>query len=270
VELPVQRVPPPAGALPAPEVVALLSPFMYPTPHAIANNMLFLYIKYHMVLGIRKYVQYTQARPLPCGAAGGRRTSCRAAPGLGPERGVTCVMHAVPGGGYRGRCEPGPACLAAVVRCVRISGCCAEVMVRARAQSTFIGGFMADARLATLVDKGVLEFVLWESTVECGKGARLKCWQPVLYSHAILAAWGTGPNLYYSFADHDEYLAMPYPNSIGTVQDIITMCSAGQTQARTRRPASEPAGHGTTVRFVSALSGEAELLTSGPRQGRHQ
>jgi len=70
----VQRVAPPAGALPAPEVVALLSPFMYPTPHAIANNMLFLYIKYHMVLGIRKYVQYTQARarargPLPCLAA---------------------------------------------------------------------------------------------------------------------------------------------------------------------------------------------------------
>ena len=66
---------------------------------------------------------------------------------------------------------------------------------RAR-QSTFIGGFMSDPRLVRLVDKGVLEFVLWESTIECGKGARLKCWQPVLYSHAILAAWGTGPNLY--------------------------------------------------------------------------
>ncbi len=55
----------PAGGLPPPEVVALLSPFMYPTPHAIANNMLFLYIKYHMVLGITKYIQYTQARSLP-------------------------------------------------------------------------------------------------------------------------------------------------------------------------------------------------------------
>ena len=101
-------------------------------------------------------------------------------------------------------------------------------------QSTFIGGFMSDARLVRLVEKGVLEFVVWESTIECGKGAHLKCWQPILYSHAILAAWGTRPNLYYSFADHDEYLAMPYPEFIGSVQDIITLCSAGQTQARTR------------------------------------
>ena len=93
---------------------------------------------------------------------------------------------------------------------------------------------MSDPRLVRLVEKGVLEFVLWESTIECGKGARLKCWQPVLYSHAILAAWGTGPNLYLSFADHDEYLAIPYPDSIGSVQAIITMCSAGQTQARAR------------------------------------
>ncbi len=99
-------------------------------------------------------------------------------------------------------------------------------------QSTFIGGFLSDPRLVRLHDKGVLEFVLWESTIECGKGARLKCWQPVLYSHAILAAWGTKPNLYLAFADHDEYLAIPYPDSIPTVQDIITMCSAGQTQAR--------------------------------------
>ena len=58
-----ERVPPPVGKLPEPEVAALLSPFMYPTPHAIANNMLFLYIKYHMVLGIRRYIQYTQVRP---------------------------------------------------------------------------------------------------------------------------------------------------------------------------------------------------------------
>lgn len=63
VERPVERVPPPVGNLPEPEVAALLSPFMYPTPHAIANNMLFLYIKYHMVLGIKRYIQYTQVRP---------------------------------------------------------------------------------------------------------------------------------------------------------------------------------------------------------------
>ena len=50
------------GDLPAPEVVALLSPFLHPTMHTVANNMLFVYIKYHMVLGIKRYVQYTQAR----------------------------------------------------------------------------------------------------------------------------------------------------------------------------------------------------------------
>ena len=58
-----ERAPVPAGSPPEPEVVALLSPFMYPTPHAVASNMLFLYIQYHMVLGIRRYMQYTQVRP---------------------------------------------------------------------------------------------------------------------------------------------------------------------------------------------------------------
>ena len=57
-----ERVPEPVGDLPAPEVVALLSPFVRTTTHATANNMLFLYIKYHMVLGIKRYVQYTQVQ----------------------------------------------------------------------------------------------------------------------------------------------------------------------------------------------------------------
>ena len=94
---------------------------------------------------------------------------------------------------------------------------------------------MADPRLVRLVEKGVLDFVLWESTIECGEGTRSKCWQAVMYSHAILAAWGTRPNLYLSFADHDEYLAIPHPDHFGSVQAIITMCSGGQTQARSRR-----------------------------------
>lgn len=58
-----ERVPVPDGPLPEPEVVALLPPFMYPTPHTIANDLLFLYIQYHMLLGIKRYVQYTQVRP---------------------------------------------------------------------------------------------------------------------------------------------------------------------------------------------------------------
>ena len=87
VEKPVERVAVPVGNLPEPEVVALLSPFMYPTPHAIANNMLFLYIKYHMVLGIRRYVQYTQVRPA---VACPHPTSLRPGPALFHEVGMVC------------------------------------------------------------------------------------------------------------------------------------------------------------------------------------
>ena len=123
---------------------------------------------------------------------------------------------------------------------------------------------MTDERLVRLIEKGVLEVVVWESMVECGKGARLKCWQPVVYSHAILAAWGTRPNLYYSFADHDEYLAMPYPDHIGSVQDIITMCSDGQTQVRAGPHSMLPWGlGGLCASAASRASGSAQAHCSG-------
>jgi hypothetical protein len=57
-----------------------------------------------------------------------------------------------------------------------------------RAQSTFLGGFLTDERLRRLVAEGALEFVLWDSTTECTD--HLKCFQPVMYSHAVLAFWG--------------------------------------------------------------------------------
>ena len=59
---PVPRPPTPADA--PPEVVALLAPFLHPTPQEAANNLLFLYIQYHRPLGFAKFVQYTQARAL--------------------------------------------------------------------------------------------------------------------------------------------------------------------------------------------------------------
>ena len=65
VEVPVERVPLPDGPLPEPEVAALLPPFVYPTPHTTANDLLFLYIQYHMLLGIRRYVQYMQVQAMP-------------------------------------------------------------------------------------------------------------------------------------------------------------------------------------------------------------
>ena len=61
VHKPVPRPPAPAeGQLP--EVVALLVPFLHPTPQEAANNLLFLYVQYHRPLGFAKFVQYTQAR----------------------------------------------------------------------------------------------------------------------------------------------------------------------------------------------------------------
>jgi hypothetical protein len=57
VHLPVPPTPAPAGVR---EVVALLVPFLQPTPQAIANNLLYLYVKYHLELGFSKFVQYTQ------------------------------------------------------------------------------------------------------------------------------------------------------------------------------------------------------------------
>ena len=100
----------------------------------------------------------------------------------------------------------------------------------ARVQSTFLGGFLADERLRRLVAEGLLEFVLWDGTTECTD--HLKCFQPVMYSHAVLAFWGA--NVYLSMADHDEYLALPNPERATSVQDLIGRCFDGQSQARPR------------------------------------
>lgn len=41
-------------------MVALLVPFLKPTPQDIANNLLYYYVQYHLQLGFSKFVQYTQ------------------------------------------------------------------------------------------------------------------------------------------------------------------------------------------------------------------
>ena len=56
-------VPPTPNVAGPREVVALLVPFLHPTPQAIANNLLYLYVQYHLELGFSKFVQYTQVRP---------------------------------------------------------------------------------------------------------------------------------------------------------------------------------------------------------------
>lgn len=70
--------------------------------------------------------------------------------------------------------------------------------------------------------------MLWDATSECV--GHLKCMQPLMYSHALLATWGQP--VYLSLADHDEYLALPNPGRVATVQDLITKpgCFNGLTQ----------------------------------------
>lgn len=69
----------------------------------------------------------------------------------------------------------------------------------------------------------MLEFVLWDSTAECV--GHLKCMQPLMYSHAILAHWGKP--VYMSLADHDEYLSLENPDKYANVHDLIHKCFDG-------------------------------------------
>ena len=107
----------------------------------------------------------------------------------------------------------------------------AECRAPCTAQSTFLAGFAEDPRLRRLWADGALEFVLWDSTSECV--GHLKCMQPLMYSHALLATWGQP--VYLSLADHDEYLALPDPDRVASVQDLIATpgCFDGLTQVCT-------------------------------------
>ncbi len=62
--MPVPPTPAPSGPGGLKDVVALLVPFLHPTPQDIANNLLYYYVQYHLHLGFTKFVQYTQVEPL--------------------------------------------------------------------------------------------------------------------------------------------------------------------------------------------------------------
>ena len=64
VHVPVPPTPAPSGPGGLKDVVALLVPFLQPTPQDIANNLLYYYVQYHLQLGFTKFVQYTQVEPL--------------------------------------------------------------------------------------------------------------------------------------------------------------------------------------------------------------
>lgn len=60
IHTPVPPTPAPTGPEGLKDVVALLVPFLQPTPQDIANNLLYYYVRYHLQLGFSKFVQYTQ------------------------------------------------------------------------------------------------------------------------------------------------------------------------------------------------------------------
>ena len=65
IHVPVPPTPSPSSAEGLKDVVALLVPFLQPTPQELANNLLFFYVQYHLKLGFSKFVQYTQVGPHP-------------------------------------------------------------------------------------------------------------------------------------------------------------------------------------------------------------
>ena len=75
------------------------------------------------------------------------------------------------------------------------------------AQTSFLRAFLRDERLRAFVRAGKLQLVLWDHLGECVGPPHMRCWQPIVYSHAILEAWGAG--LHLLIADIDEFFVLP-------------------------------------------------------------
>lgn len=98
------------------------------------------------------------------------------------------------------------------------------------AQITYLRGFYADEEVMAAVRAGHLVLQPWTDMAECAGPAHIKCWQPMLYSHAILDAWGSG-TAYLYIADPDEYLVLPNKEAIASVGDLLQWCSSDAAQA---------------------------------------
>ena len=83
----------------------------------------------------------------------------------------------------------------------------------------FLAAFLADERLKAFLRGGQLELVLWDHLGECVGPPHMRCWQPLVYSHAILEAWGC--NTYVLISDIDEYFVLPIDNTtlVGALRD---------------------------------------------------
>lgn len=94
-----------------------------------------------------------------------------------------------------------------------------------QAQVAFLAAFMADERLRAHVRAGQLELVLWDHLGECVGPPHMRCWQPIVYSHALLEAWGAGALLLMS--DIDEYFVLPKPGM--TLAGVLEGCTGGKS-----------------------------------------
>ena len=104
------------------------------------------------------------------------------------------------------------------------------------------------------VRAGHLVLQLWTDMAECDGPSHIKCWQPMLYSHAILDAWGSG-TAYLYIADPDEYLVLPNKDAIASVGDLLQWCSDDAAQAR-RCP---PDCHAPVLMFILGCTSSLRL-----------
>ena len=97
-----------------------------------------------------------------------------------------------------------------------------------RAQTSFLAAFLADERLKAFVRAGQLELVLWDHLGECVGPPHMRCWQPLVYSHAVLEAWGSGA--YLLISDIDEYFVLPKPDT--SLEGMMEGCTGDKAMAR--------------------------------------
>ncbi|KAK9833478.1 hypothetical protein WJX81_008427 [Elliptochloris bilobata] len=131
------------------------------------------------------------------------------------------------------------------------------------AQVTYLRGFYADEEVMAAVRAGQLVLQPWTDLAECAGPPHIKCWQPMLYSHAVLDAWGSG-TAYLFIADPDEYLVLPNRAAIASVADLLTWCTNDAAQvAATRYNAycdtQQCSGQGERALWTSARNGSHPL-----------
>ncbi|KAK9822188.1 hypothetical protein WJX81_008625 [Elliptochloris bilobata] len=98
-------------------------------------------------------------------------------------------------------------------------------------QMAFLSAFVADDRLKAYVRAGQLELVLWDHLGECVGPPHMRCWQPIVYSHALLEAWGGGA--YLLISDIDEYFVLPKKDT--SLAGALKFCTGNKSMVKVER-----------------------------------